>query len=168
MGINLTSIKLKTKKYFWVAAVFFISAYFGNFFDKLFNPVNDYLLGKLKGPLKILYEQLSRLFNIKLPLYSLFLAILLVWLCFKIYWFIESRKKKLRIVKAFYGKNGKYIDIASRLNEMIEDNRLKVVLSNAIAGDPLVTIVKEGIIEYKYMGVKDQKIYNEGDVINLP
>jgi hypothetical protein len=95
---------------------------------------------------------------------------------FIIFWLIVSwgyRKiinmnKKLKIIEAKYFTDLYSLDITSNLNDAVEDNRLKIVLSNNIAGDPHKGIIKKGKIIYKYKGNKNEKEYTEGGIIDLP
>ena len=75
---------------------------------------------------------------------------------------------KLEILEAKYGANGHFIDITSKLQDQIKNNRLEIPLSNQIAGDPINGIVKKGEITYKFNRKKFNISFNENDLISLP
>lgn len=77
-------------------------------------------------------------------------------------------QSKLRIVKATYGTENKNVDITQELNLAIVDDKLNLLLTNNIAGDPDVGIQKIGNIIYKFDGKKFKKEVVENSPINLP
>jgi hypothetical protein len=80
----------------------------------------------------------------------------------------KSRPKNLRIIKAFYGRNGHYKNLARKLNDKIVHNKLEILLTNKINGDPYEGVQKIAVIEYSYNGRKLKREYIEGEIINLP
>lgn len=74
----------------------------------------------------------------------------------------------LKIINATYGSGVTFIDIADKLNSSIQENKLKIILSNDIAGDPTPGVVKEAKIRYQYKGEVKENIYKENDTIELP
>jgi len=113
------------------------------------------------------FQKVSNIY-IKIPLYAIFLFICLIILLPKIYNTIKLRNKKLKIISANYYTDLHSIDITNELNNAIEDNKLKIVLSNNIAGDPHKGVVKKGKIKYTFNGQESEKDYQEGDLIELP
>ena len=61
----------------------------------------------------------------------------------------KKDKNKLIIVEAKYGIEDKYIDVTDKLNQMIVNNKLNIIASNDLAGDPIFGKVKELRIKYK-------------------
>jgi hypothetical protein len=118
------------------------------------------LLQNLKNPL-------LNLLSYKIPIWSLLTSILLTWILYKIYKNIRN-KGSLEILKATYGFGSTIIDITANLKKAVIDNKLKIVLSNNIAGDPIIGKVKRGVIEYKIGRRKITKEYIEGDIIDVP
>jgi len=111
---------------------------------------------------------LYKLSKISIPLYAIVVFILLTILISKLYNIIKIKNKKLKIISATYYTELKSIDITDELNDAIENNKLKIILSNNIAGDPHKGAVKKGKIKYIFNGEEDQKEYQEDDLIKLP
>ncbi|MFH1392759.1 MAG: hypothetical protein ABIG90_03800 [bacterium] len=93
-------------------------------------------------------SNLLNLLDYKIPIWSLLLSIFLALILYKIYKNIIN-KGDLEILKATYGLEQTTIDITANLKRAIIDNKLKIVLSNNIAGDPVPHKIKRGKIEYK-------------------
>ena len=168
MDFKKVNFKLWIKSYLWKIVLFFLLMYISTLFGQIFESLNIFLFGKMKNPSLDVYYKAISVISIKIPIYSLIVGVFFVWIFGKIYRKIEVKIRKLKIIKAIYGKDNKYVDITNRLNDIIENNKIKVVLSNAIAGDPIVGTPKEGRIIYKYEGIKKEILYKEGDVIELP
>lgn len=81
--------------------------------------------------------------------------------------FFKYKKQKLKIIEAKYYTDENSIDITRELNESIEDDELKIVLSNNIAGDPHHGTQKKGLVKYKINGFEDTKEYEEGNMIDI-
>lgn len=114
---------------------------------------------------------LNKLYGIKISfLYIIVFIIVYILVLFVKRYKLEMQRKKNEfvILKATYGAHDKEINITNELNNLIEDGKLKTVLSNKIAGDPNIGIVKKGDIKYRYKGEKHDKQYNERDLIELP
>jgi hypothetical protein len=105
--------------------------------------------------------------NYKLPVWSLIVSLFLAFIANKIYKKITNIGK-LEILKASYGAGSQKIDITENLNKAIIDNKLKIVLSNNIAGDPIFGKLKRGIVDYKIGSKVKRMLYFEGEVIELP
>ncbi|WP_425639190.1 DNAJC11 domain-containing protein [Algoriphagus yeomjeoni] len=74
----------------------------------------------------------------------------------------------LYIINAKYGIGGTYIDVTKKVSQLIVNNSLSVRASNQLAGDPVLNVKKELIIEYNYNGKKHSITGAEGSVINIP
>ena len=127
-------------------------------FDKLEIPIDNFL-NNILDILKI---------KISISVFSLLISIIIILTGYKIYKFIQLRKNKLKIVKANYGSDSKKIEITDELNNAVEDDKLKIVLSNNIAGDPHRGVKKKGEIKYKFNNEIKEKKCNESDLIELP
>ncbi len=116
---------------------------------------------------KIKFKVLLSLLNYKIPVWSLVLSLILVSVFYKIYR-IATGQGELKILVARYGMDSTFLDITDKLNQAIINNKLKIVLSNNIAGDPIPGKVKKGTLEYRLGNKKITKEYIEGNVIDLP
>jgi hypothetical protein len=74
----------------------------------------------------------------------------------------------LRILSAIYGMDGKDVDVADVLRGAVAAGHLRVVASNALAGDPNVGIVKVLRVEYVHGGRRRVKQVREGQELILP
>ena len=83
---------------------------------------------------------------------------------------IVPKKKTaiLELIKATYWTPDKKLDVSKELRSLIKNNKLEVVASNKIKGDPEYGIVKKLTIEYIYDGIKITKEYEEGDKVIIP
>ena len=77
-------------------------------------------------------------------------------------------KNKLVIIDAKYGFNDKYFDVTDKLNQMIIDNKLAILSSNELAGDPIFGVPKELRIKYRF-NVYEQReeIVKENETITI-
>ncbi|OGL35046.1 hypothetical protein A3F65_01750 [Candidatus Saccharibacteria bacterium RIFCSPHIGHO2_12_FULL_47_16b] len=80
----------------------------------------------------------------------------------------EKSHRKLKIIKAVYGKNNLTQDIAKNLNRKIKNNKLHVQLTNEIGGDPAKGERKIARIKYWYDGKRHKVEYVELEIIDLP
>jgi len=74
----------------------------------------------------------------------------------------------LKIISAFYGKNDTYIDVTNNLNEAIKDNKLSIIASNDIAGDPIHGTPKELKVVYSLGYGIETIVLKEGELLTLP
>ncbi len=81
---------------------------------------------------------------------------------------LRNKKHQFRVVRATYGKDNKTVDITDILNAKINNNKLDVVLSNDLAGDPIEGITKLGKVKYRLDGKVYEKEYVEMETIRLP
>jgi len=66
---------------------------------------------------------------------------------------VEEVVEPLEIIKAIYGTVNKFIDVTTKLNEQVKNNKLSIKASNNIAGDPDVGVPKRLTINYKINGI---------------
>lgn len=111
---------------------------------------------------------LSLILNYKFPFYAIILSVFILGLSYRFYRVWQIRKRSLKILSAVYGSGNHYIDITGALNNAVQDNSLKIVLSNNIAGDPTPGIVKDGTIKYRFNNTAETRSYHEADTIELP
>ncbi len=81
-------------------------------------------------------------------------------------------KHELKILEAVYGvfdcTGDGMVDVTGKLNEMVRNNRLEVVASNSLAGDPLRDVVKNLYVEYEYDGKTARAQVTENKTLVLP
>ena len=77
-------------------------------------------------------------------------------------------KNKFEIIEAKYWTPRVQKDITQKLKALIKDNKLEVIASNEIDGDPDVGTRKKLTIKYNYNGMDLVKEYNEKEKIELP
>lgn len=127
-----------------------------------------------KLPTNQLLNKLVEVFRYKLTisvgslLLSVITSIIFISYARKTYYYYLRRNNKLKILKATYYTSEKSLDITQELNNHIIDDKLRILLTNDIAGDPHVRVHKKGKIKYKFKGEDDEKDYEEGDLIELP
>ena len=61
-------------------------------------------------------------------------------------------------------KNKKF----NKLNDAVENNKLKIILSNNIAGDPTPGVVKDGTVKFKFNNKEETRNFKEADTVELP
>lgn len=85
---------------------------------------------------------------------------------------LPKPQHKLEITAATYGVlncNGKgMVDVTEKLKAQVKNNRLEVVASNKLAGDPLPNIVKTLYVDYEYDGKPTRAQVSEGQQLVLP
>ncbi len=106
--------------------------------------------------------------SIEIPVFYALLFVVFAIVILRVSKKFKIRNRKFRIIKATYGTPGNLIDITRELNDAVIDNKLKIVLSNNIAGDPQVGTVKKGWITYRYNGKEFNREFTENGVIDLP
>lgn len=74
----------------------------------------------------------------------------------------------LRIVSGVYGKDGKTVEVTGVLASMVVGGRLVVEAGNALAGDPLVGIVKDLAVAYTWKGERRTRTIREYETLTLP
>jgi hypothetical protein len=119
-----------------------------------------------------------------------FIVIAIIFLCLSVYFYCSSYKTISKImgsgeIKSFSSPNTKkpigfeiieakywtpkvHKDITQKLIGMIKNNKLEVIASNEIDGDPDVGTRKKLTIKYRHNGMDLIKEYNEKEKIELP
>lgn len=86
---------------------------------------------------------------------------------------VVSRATALEIRQATYGlleatgADG-MVDVTELLRRQIRDNRLEIVASNALAGDPANQVVKRMVVEYELAGKPLRASVSENQTLRLP
>jgi len=109
-----------------------------------------------------------KLLTISLPIYILITLIIAFIISLRLVEFVKTNRKGLKIVKAIYASNRNSFNITRELNNAIQGDKLLIILSNNIAGDPDYGVTKTGTVKYRYNGKIEEKKYREGEVISLP
>ena len=77
--------------------------------------------------------------------------------------------RNLNIVQASYGSGNRRRDVTSRLQSMVRNNRLSVLVSNStMGGDPAFNQPKNLQVMYEYQGQRRNRTVSEGDRLALP
>ena len=116
-----------------------------------------------------------------------FIIAAVIFICFAAFYYIKNFKtikkivktnevniipdndNELKIVKASYGANDKFVDLKNELNNLIIDNKLEYTGDyNVLKKDPIFGTPKTLTLEYVYQGRIYDKIYNENDDIKIP
>jgi hypothetical protein len=74
----------------------------------------------------------------------------------------------LEIIEAKYYTNNKSLDVTQALKEKINNNKLVILASNDIGGDPEYRIVKKLKVKYDYCGEILEKEVSENEIMKLP
>lgn len=168
MIVNTVNVRLFLKKYSAQAALYLLGLYVVSFFGIFFDEWNRYLAEQAKSPLLHFAGSVLSILNTSTPLYSLILSLGVVWVFNKIWIRIKVDKSDLKITNATYGKNGAFVEVSDKLNAAVEGGKLRVLVSNAIAGDPVPGVPKVAKLTYRYGDREYRKEYVEGEVIELP
>ncbi|MBN2512835.1 MAG: hypothetical protein JXB18_07860 [Sedimentisphaerales bacterium] len=80
--------------------------------------------------------------------------------------------QKLEILEALYGvascDGEDMVDVTAQLAKRIQDNKLDVMASNSLAGDPVPDVVKKLYVEYEYDGKAARAEIGENQRLVLP
>lgn len=75
----------------------------------------------------------------------------------------------LRIVRAYYGVQGRTFNITDLLRSRVSGNTLSFVVTNsALGGDPAIGADKILIVVYRYQGTETATAVREGNTLSLP
>jgi hypothetical protein len=75
----------------------------------------------------------------------------------------------LRIVGAYYGLQGRTVNVSGLLRERVRDGMVRLVVSNsAMGGDPAPGLEKVLIVVYRYQGNETATAVREGDTLAIP
>lgn len=81
----------------------------------------------------------------------------------------EPDDKGLRIARAFYGVQGRTVNVTELLRSRVRDGALIfVVTNNALGGDPAAGYDKTLIVVYRYQGTETATAVHEGNTLTLP
>ena len=170
--IQKTYLKIKDQWWFLILA-FFIAYIITAILDKIkISDINVvYLFGVriVSAPLHKVGLLILELFKIQISIFSILIGLLLSLLLIRVYKKnIIFKRRKLIITDAWYGKDNQKINITRELNNAISENKLKLVLSNNIAGDPAFGVGEEACIKYIYNQKELKREYKENEVNELP
>ena len=75
----------------------------------------------------------------------------------------------LRIVRAYYGVQGRTVNVTELLRNLVRVSSLSFVVTNsALGGDPAVGADKILIVVYRYQGTETATAVREGNTLTLP
>jgi hypothetical protein len=75
----------------------------------------------------------------------------------------------LRIVRAYYGVQGRTVNVTEMLQNRVRDGALSFIVTNsAFGGDPAIGADKILIVVYRYQGTETATAVREGNTISLP
>jgi hypothetical protein len=173
----MQKIFIKIKDKWWFFLVFLIvSPLVSRLIDKIkishFSNISISSVKIINNGLFLIYQiyiLLLNLLKIKVSLFGLLIGLITSVLLLRVYKkYFVLRKRNLRVLDAWYGTNEKNINIARELNDSIVDNKLMIVLSNNISGDPISGVEKAGYVKYNFNGKEFDKRYKENEVIEIP
>lgn len=81
---------------------------------------------------------------------------------------VPTTTSSLRVIKATYGVQDHNKDVTAELNSSMVDNKLDIMATNAIAGDPAPGTPKFLEIEYESDNVRYTRKFNESSQVTLP
>jgi hypothetical protein len=75
----------------------------------------------------------------------------------------------LRILRAYYGIQGRTVNVTELLRSRVRDGQLSFIVTNsAFGGDPAIGADKVLIVVYRYQGTETATAVREGNTISLP
>lgn len=75
----------------------------------------------------------------------------------------------LRIMRAYYGVQGRTVNVTDLLRSRVRDGSLSFVVTNsALGGDPAIGSDKVLIVIYRYQGTETAAAVREGNTLTLP
>jgi hypothetical protein len=75
----------------------------------------------------------------------------------------------IRIVRAFYGVQGRTVNVTELLRSRVQNGALSFVVTNSgLGGDPAVGYDKILIVVYRYQGTETATAVREGNTLSLP
>ena len=75
---------------------------------------------------------------------------------------------KLTIIDAKYGINDDWVAVTNKLNDLIQNNKLSIVVSNSLFGDPAPNKTKKLVVTYKVKGIEKTTEFHEKHLTELP
>lgn len=81
----------------------------------------------------------------------------------------QNDSNGFRIVRAYYGVQGRTVNVTELLRSRVRDGALNFVVTNsALGGDPAVGADKLLIVVYRYQGAETATAVREGNSLSLP
>jgi len=78
-------------------------------------------------------------------------------------------RNSLKIIRAYYGVQGRTVNVTEVLQSRIRDGVLSFVVTNsALRGDPAIGADKILIVVYRYQGKESATAVNEGNTLTIP
>ena len=78
-------------------------------------------------------------------------------------------RNSLKILRAYYGVQGRTVNVTEVLQSRIRDGVLSFVVTNsALRGDPAIGADKILIVVYRYQGKESATAVNEGNTLTIP
>jgi hypothetical protein len=75
----------------------------------------------------------------------------------------------IRIIRAYYGVQGRTVNVTELLRSRVRDGALNIVVTNsALGGDPAPGYDKLLIVVYRYQGTETATAVREGNTLSLP
>jgi hypothetical protein len=75
----------------------------------------------------------------------------------------------LRIIRAYYGVQGRTVNVSEILRERVREGMLRFIVSNnEMGGDPVPGVEKVLIVVYRYQGNETATAVREGDLLTIP
>jgi len=77
--------------------------------------------------------------------------------------------KSLKIIRAYYGVQGRTVNVTELLRSRVRDGVLSIVVTNsALGGDPAIGADKTLIVVYQYQGNETAAATHEGYTLTIP
>lgn len=82
---------------------------------------------------------------------------------------IDARPKgNFFFTDAAYGIQDHRVEVTAQLNALVVDDKIHTYVGNQLAGDPCPNTPKNLVVKYKYKNQEFEKIFNEGETLDLP
>jgi hypothetical protein len=146
------------------------------YFEVLFNSLQYIILSVLLGILGIIIsETIIKSFLFLMAILPILFAVREISILYRIkqkdtIFYKFSIAEALTIVKAEYGKDERFIDVTSFIQENVQDNKIEVTITNALfdGQDPFPGMPKELRILFQVGKKPAFKVLNEGQTLILP
>jgi hypothetical protein len=77
-------------------------------------------------------------------------------------------KANLWILHAEYGAHSSWLDVTNELRAQQRDDRFETTASNALFGDPAVSLLKLLKVDYLPWGRRHERAFNQSQTVSLP
>lgn len=151
---------IKHKDHLLWVFIFFLIFYF-------IGKILDYITPRLAESGLHIFTRINNL-HIAIPADSLVIGAAVIYVILKYRLETSINKNRLKILSAKYGANNSFIGITDELNKAVRDNKLVMLVSNDIGGDPIPGVRKVATIHYEYNGKKHNININESEPLILP